>query len=301
MGGDVGSIFIDNIDNQVKFVNWANKRGFLVDYTNKLYKLWDIDLAANKSVLSIDDTNLLTKISIWWLTIMSLDADNGIYELGTWLAVWPRGKFSVDSSSSTLSHQTTWFLSRVRASYLWADFTVDDGTDFATCSTIPWQVLMYWKNFSSSNEWWFDISTSHAIQYYKNWSSGDKWGVEATSNIVKVGNYDLSNNSTLFTIDDTDKTIKSAGGIITNYVAKTATYSILRNDYLINCTSGTFTVTLPTAVGFTWQTYVIKNSGAWVITLDTTSSQTIDGVTTQTLAASLSLTVTSTWANWIII
>ena len=69
-------------------------------------------------------------------------------------------------------------------------------------------------------------------------------------------------NGTILTVDDAAKTIKSSGGIIKNYTAQTTTYNILRNDYTINCTSGTFTVTLPTAVGFAGQTYVIKNSGA---------------------------------------
>jgi len=84
-----------------------------------------------------------------------------------------------------------------------------------------------------------------------------------------------------------------SGGIIKNYTAQTGTYAILRNDYTINCTSGTFTVTLPTAVGFTGQEYVIKNSGAGAITVATTSSQTIDGVTTQILSTLMSITVMS--------
>ena len=73
------------------------------------------------------------------------------------------------------------------------------------------------------------------------------------------------------------------GSFSAKYVAKTANYTATISDYTIDCTSGTFTVTLPTAVGITGRIYVIKNSGAGAITVATTSSQTIDGSTTYTL------------------
>ncbi len=61
-----------------------------------------------------------------------------------------------------------------------------------------------------------------------------------------------------------------------SYRAITGARTLDGSDELIDCTSGTFAVTLPTAVGFTKQ-YTIKNSGTGFITLNTTSSQTIDG------------------------
>ena len=73
------------------------------------------------------------------------------------------------------------------------------------------------------------------------------------------------------------------GSFSAKYVAKTANYTATISDYTIDCTSGTFTVTLPTAVGITGRIYVVKNSGAGSITVATTSSQTIDGSTTYTL------------------
>ena len=50
----------------------------------------------------------------------------------------------------------------------------------------------------------------------------------------------------------------SLGGIAFPYVAKSSTYSIGSNDYFIDCTSGTFTATLPTAVGSPGKIYSIK-------------------------------------------
>ena len=92
------------------------------------------------------------------------------------------------------------------------------------------------------------------------------------------------------------------GGRQSAYVAKTSTYPIVAaTDYCVNCTSGTFTVTLPTAVGIAGQEFIIKNGGSGVITVATTSSQTIDGVTTATLNQYDALTVLANGANWIIV
>ena len=92
------------------------------------------------------------------------------------------------------------------------------------------------------------------------------------------------------------------GSIVLPYKAITTTYAVLNSDYLINATTGTFTITLPTAVGGAGRTYIIKNSGAAsVITVATTSSQTIDGSTTYVLTAlNKYVNVVSDGANWII-
>lgn len=91
------------------------------------------------------------------------------------------------------------------------------------------------------------------------------------------------------------------GSLQLAYVAKTGTYTITNTDHTIDCTSGTFTVTLPTAVGITGLTYIIKNSGAGTITIATTSSQTVDGVTTKTLNTQYTgYQLQSNGANWLI-
>ena len=92
------------------------------------------------------------------------------------------------------------------------------------------------------------------------------------------------------------------GGVGYTYVQVGGTYSVLSSDYTVDCKTGTFTVTLPSAVGITGQVYEIKNSGTGVITVATTSSQTIDGVTTQTLAVQYqTIIVQSTGSAWIIL
>ena len=93
------------------------------------------------------------------------------------------------------------------------------------------------------------------------------------------------------------------GSVVLPYATASATYAIKTSDYLLNFTTGTFTATLPTAVGCTGKHYIFKNTGSGIITIATTSSQTIDGVTTYVLAASLNkyVHVVSTGSNWIVI
>jgi len=96
------------------------------------------------------------------------------------------------------------------------------------------------------------------------------------------------------------KGIKSLGGITYPLTGINASYSVGENDYLIDVTGNTITVTLPTAVGVNGKNYVIKNRGTGVVTVATTSSQTIDGVNTKTLNNNDSIEVISDGSNWII-
>lgn len=82
---------------------------------------------------------------------------------------------------------------------------------------------------------------------------------------------------------------------------KTSAYTLTTNDYLVVGTTGTWNATLPTAVGATGQEYVVKNTGTGVITVNTTSAQTIDGSTTYDLYEKDSVTIVSDGANWIVI
>jgi hypothetical protein len=83
-------------------------------------------------------------------------------------------------------------------------------------------------------------------------------------------------------------------------VEKTANYTATLADTIISC-SGTFTVTLPTAVGCTGREYVIKNTGTGVITVDANSTETIDGELTQTLNQWDAMAIVSNGTGWSII
>lgn len=88
------------------------------------------------------------------------------------------------------------------------------------------------------------------------------------------------------------------GGVFENYVQVNSTYTILETDYYVDCVSGTFTVTLPTAVGRQGQSFKIKNSGAGTITLDGNGAETIDGSATLNLSTGDALEVVSDGSNW---
>lgn len=89
-------------------------------------------------------------------------------------------------------------------------------------------------------------------------------------------------------------------------VNKTATYTFAAGDYEVTCdvSGGTFTVTLPTAVGITNKAYLLKkiDTTTNACTLGTTSSQTIDGTVIGTSLALVTpgsgVEVTSDGANW---
>ena len=97
------------------------------------------------------------------------------------------------------------------------------------------------------------------------------------------------------------KGIKSLGGITFPATGITATYSVNDDDYLIDVTGNTITVTLPSAVNRNGRNYIIKNSATGVVTVSTTSSQTIDGSTSRTLNLNDSIGVISDGSNWNIV
>ena len=89
-------------------------------------------------------------------------------------------------------------------------------------------------------------------------------------------------------------------------VTKTAAYTLTAQDEIVlaDASTAAFTVTLPTAVGINGRQYVIKriNSGANNVTVGTTSSQTIDGATTNILNTQYkAIRVVSNGSNWFVI
>jgi hypothetical protein len=138
---------------------------------------------------------------------------------------------------------------------------------------------------------------------YKAWvdvtASGSQWLLQSRQ--------DANSYVTKFSVDGSGlvtltNRLLMGGAFQQKYAAKTSTYPIVTTDGIINCTSGTFTTTLPTAVGFSGLTFTIKNSGAGTITLATTSAQTIDGASTKSLSSQYSsIVVASDGANWMTI
>ena len=93
----------------------------------------------------------------------------------------------------------------------------------------------------------------------------------------------------------------SAGQLPYTLNNKTSAYTVVVSDLgkVINCTTGTFTVSLTSAAtlgaGFNcW----VWNSGAGTITIDPASSETIDGASTISLLANQTTQIISNGTNW---
>ena len=100
--------------------------------------------------------------------------------------------------------------------------------------------------------------------------------------ITNAGNVGIGANAP-------NSTLQVVGSVSTNITTQTgSTYSITATDFTVLCNkSSIMTVTLPTAVGITGRIYIIKNistnSGS-TVTINTTSSQTIDGSASKVLS-----------------
>ena len=138
-------------------------------------------------------------------------------------------------------------------------------------------------------------------------------GFSATSSnqiVIGTSAIGIGSNTTIIGNSSTTSaelkgTLKSNGQVLA-IAAKSAAYTALVSDEIItgDATSAAFTITLPTAVGKTGQTYTIKriNAGANAVTVGTTSSQNIDGAATYALSMQYKyVKVVSDGSHWIIV
>ncbi len=86
------------------------------------------------------------------------------------------------------------------------------------------------------------------------------------------------------------------------YRETTIATSIASTDRVLNCTSGTFAVTLLDATTVSGKTFTIKNSGSGTVTINTTSAQTVDADVSGAISLVQweSLDVFSDGSNWVV-
>ncbi len=114
---------------------------------------------------------------------------------------------------------------------------------------------------------WFDTTTGRTYQWY---DDGSVW-VEIAGSV--------------------------GAGAFSGVTATGADLTLTAAHYIVKVT-GAATITLPTAVGVTGRKYHIDNASGGPITVDTTSSQTINGSLTQAIQPDSAMVVYSDGSNW---
>lgn len=141
-----------------------------------------------------------------------------------------------------------------------------------------------------------DAAHGHGVVFYGGLQSQNNTldngsGVLTTTNDVHVGEW----------LYVTGNVLTTGGGYSAAVTTKTVSYSIGSTDSTVLLNGTSLTATLPTAAGITGRIYTVKQVSASTGTVATTSSQTIDGATTKTLAQYKFVTVQSDGSNWLII
>ncbi|MCP4322723.1 MAG: hypothetical protein GY787_12930, partial [Alteromonadales bacterium] len=90
-------------------------------------------------------------------------------------------------------------------------------------------------------------------------------------------------------------------GLTLAYTTKTANYTVGLDDFTIDCTANTFTVTLPAVATIVGKIYNIANTGTGVITIDGNGSELIQGSLTQTISQWENLHIQATSTGWIVL
>jgi hypothetical protein len=140
------------------------------------------------------------------------------------------------------------------------------------------------------------------VQNFAVGTSGTDFGISSVTDThtFNLPTASATNRGALSSTDWSTFNNKQSGKSINTVSVNTSAGSASSTDY-VYLASGTINITLPTAVG-NQNLYTIKNVGTGVITVDTTSSQTIDGSLTAPIRVQyLSLTLVSDGANWNII
>ena len=218
------------------------------------------------------------------------------------------GDYNVGLGYQSLVHNTT------------ADFNVAIGGRDALFTNITGEnniavgtSALYTTNASNNTAVGHDAGYSNTSGTDNIFIGKSSAGFSATSSnqiVIGTSAIGIGSNTTIIgnsatTSAELKGTLKSNGQILA-IATKSAAYTALVSDEIIigDASSAAFTITLPTAVGKNGQTYTIKriNSVANVVTVGTTSSQTIDGAATYALSAQYKyVKVVSDGSNWIIV
>lgn len=110
-------------------------------------------------------------------------------------------------------------------------------------------------------------------------------------------------SSPMSELNDSIREIKSVYKKQNAYIEKSAAYTAVAADYIINCLTGTWILTLPAVASVSSlafiKEYAIRNSGSGVITIDGNGAETIDGSATKNLNQNDFLIIAGNGTAWI--
>ena len=226
-------------------------------------------------------------------TVQSLSVTNNTTVGGTSLL---KGKTSINPTGASLLPDRLFEISGTAGTTGSTQYAFVQNPTFTTPTTI-----YSWYNSLNVTS----ATTSYGLYYdAEGGTITNKWG------LYFVGgsrNY-LANTLLVGTTSDNNIDKLQVNGSISGigmkqaYVTKTGAYTATDADYVVDCTSGTFTVTLPASSGRTGRILIIKNSGAGTITVDGNASETIDGAATYAMAVQYAtVQIMSDGTNWKII
>lgn len=132
---------------------------------------------------------------------------------------------------------------------------------------------------ASADPAWAKLSEAGGGTNQTAYTTGDVLYASGTNTLAKLA------------IGSTNNILTVSGGVpawaaapasapVVTVVTKSANYTAVANDYVLGSASGAWTLTLPTAVGISGQSITLKrtdNAPTNIITINTTSAQTIDG------------------------
>ncbi|MGZ3773341.1 MAG: hypothetical protein ACXVCY_18460, partial [Pseudobdellovibrionaceae bacterium] len=119
--------------------------------------------------------------------------------------------------------------------------------------------------------------------------------------IISSGNVGIGTTSPV-------ATLSINGSLATKLNVQTTNYSLTSSDHVVTtggtALTGAITFTLPSAIGIGGRQYVIKKTdpSSYAVTINTTSSQTVDGAASYVLSSQYNyVTLVSDGSNWVVV
>ncbi len=232
------------------------------------------------------------KISKWNGTALT---DGLIYDNGTNIGIGttsPNYKLDIQGTGSLTSNlQSSTSSAYFSATSLSANESSVKLNTYVSSTSAPSRWVM---GKGSSSESGSNAGSDFFINRYTDAGlyNGQPLAINRQNGTITVGNDGAST---------TENTLKLNGSLAVKRTAYSANATIAGNDHIVAVTTtGTITLILPSASSITGREYIIKSEmSSAAITINTTLSQTIDGVTTKTISTGYGvLRVYSDGNNW---